>query len=64
MISSTLASRLWPGQSAVGKQLVVDYSTAGTYPYEIVGVIGDLRFADHGANRCRRSTCHTRNART
>jgi putative ABC transport system permease protein len=43
MISRTLASTLWPGESAVGKQLVIDYST-GTYPYEIVGVIGDLRF--------------------
>jgi hypothetical protein len=28
MISRTLAAALWPGQSAVGKQLVVDYSTA------------------------------------
>jgi predicted permease len=44
MVSETLASRLWPGQSAVGKRLVVDYSTAGTYPYEVVGVVGDLRF--------------------
>jgi putative ABC transport system permease protein len=44
MVSETLANRLWPGRSAVGQQLVVDYSTAGTYPYEIVGVIGDLRF--------------------
>jgi putative ABC transport system permease protein len=44
MVSETLAARLWPGQRAVGRQLVVDYSTAGTYPYEIVGVVGDLRF--------------------
>jgi predicted permease len=44
MISRTLAARLWPGQSAVGEQMVVDYSSAGTYPYEIVGVIDDLRF--------------------
>jgi putative ABC transport system permease protein len=44
MISETLARRLWPGQRAVGRQLVVDYSTAGTYPYEIVGVVGDMRF--------------------
>jgi predicted permease len=46
MVSETLARRMWPGQSAVGKQLVVDYSTAGTYPYQIVGVVGDVRF--HG----------------
>jgi predicted permease len=44
MVSETLARRLWPGQRAVGRQLVVDYSTAGTYPYEIVGVVGDIRF--------------------
>jgi predicted permease len=44
MVSETLARRLWPGQRAVGRQLVVDYSTAGTYPYEIVGVVGDTRF--------------------
>jgi predicted permease len=44
MVSETLASRLWPGQSAVGQRLVVDYSTSGTFPYEIVGVVGDLRF--------------------
>lgn len=44
MVSETLARRLWPGQRAVGHQLVVDYSTAGTYPYEIVGVVGDMRF--------------------
>jgi hypothetical protein len=44
MISETLAGRLWPGQSAIGRQLVIDYSTRGTYPYEIVGVVGDTRF--------------------
>jgi putative ABC transport system permease protein len=44
MVSESLARRLWPGGSAIGQQLVVDYSTAGTYPYEVVGVVGDLRF--------------------
>jgi putative ABC transport system permease protein len=44
MVSETLARRLWPGESSVGRSLVVDYSTAGTYPYEIVGVVGDTRF--------------------
>ena len=43
MVSETLARRMWPGQRAVGKQLVIDYA-AGTYPYEVVGVVGDLRF--------------------
>jgi putative ABC transport system permease protein len=44
MVSETLAKRLWPGQRVVGRQLVVDYSTAGTYPYEVVGVVADTRF--------------------
>ena len=44
MVSETLAKRLWPGQSPVGKQLVVDYSTAGNHASEIIGVVGDLRF--------------------
>ena len=44
MVNESLARRLWPGQSPVGRQLVVDYSTAGTYPYEIVGVVADTRF--------------------
>lgn len=44
MVNETLARRLWPATSAVGRQLVVDYSTAGTFPYEVVGVVGDIRF--------------------
>jgi putative ABC transport system permease protein len=44
MVSETLARQLWPSERAVGKRLVVDYSTAGTYPYEVVGVVGDVRF--------------------
>ena len=44
MVSDTLARRLWPGQPAVGESLVVDYSTVGTYPYEVVGVVGNIRF--------------------
>ncbi len=43
-ISETLARSLWPTESAIGKSLVVDYSTSGTYPYEVVGVVGDVRF--------------------
>ena len=44
MVSESLARRVWPGERAVGQQLVVDYSTRGTYPYEVVGVVGDIRF--------------------
>jgi ABC-type antimicrobial peptide transport system permease subunit len=28
----------------VRKRLVVDYSTAGTYPYDVIGVVNDIRF--------------------
>lgn len=44
VVSEGLAKQLWPGTSAVGQQLMVDYSAAGTYPYEVVGVVGDVRF--------------------
>lgn len=44
LVNETLARRLWPGGRAVGHRLVVDYSTALTYSYEIVGVVGDVRF--------------------
>jgi putative ABC transport system permease protein len=44
MVSRGLARRLWPDQDPLGKQLVVDYSTAGTAPYEVIGVVGDTRF--------------------
>lgn len=43
MVNETLAERLWPGGRAVGERLVVDYGTSGTYPYEVVGVVGDMR---------------------
>jgi predicted permease len=44
MVSEGLAQRLWPGESAVGRRLVIDYSSSGTYPYDVVGVVGDVRF--------------------
>jgi putative ABC transport system permease protein len=44
LVSRGLAQRLWPDEDPLGKQLVVDYSTAGTFPYEIIGVVGDTRF--------------------
>ena len=46
MVSETLARLLWPGRSAVGQRLVIDYSTAGTFPYDVVGVVGDVRFCE------------------
>jgi putative ABC transport system permease protein len=44
ILSQSLARRLWPGGGAVGRRLVVDYSTAGTYPYDVVGIVNDVRF--------------------
>jgi putative ABC transport system permease protein len=44
ILSRGLARILWPEGGAVGRRLVVDYSTAGTYPYEVVGVVNDVRF--------------------
>jgi predicted permease len=45
LLSEGLARRLFPGASAVGRRVVVDYSMAGTYPYEVVGVVDDVRFS-------------------
>lgn len=44
LVSRGLARALWPAGTAVGRRLSVDYSTSGTYPYEIVGVVDDVRF--------------------
>lgn len=44
ILSEGLARQLWPEGSAVGRRLVVDYSTAGTYGYDVVGVVNDVRF--------------------
>lgn len=43
IVNENLAERHWPGENPVGRQLVIDYSRSGTYPYEIIGVVGDLR---------------------
>ena len=44
LVNESLARREWPGEDPVGKRLVIDYSSAGTYPYVVVGVVGDVRF--------------------
>lgn len=46
IVNESLARQIWPGRDPVGKQLVVDYSSSGTYPYQVVGVVNDVRF--HG----------------
>jgi predicted permease len=45
ILSEGLARRVFPGESAVGRRLVVDYSNNGTYPYDVVGVVNDVRFS-------------------
>lgn len=44
IVNESLARREWPGEDPVGKRLVIDYSHAGTYPYEVVGVVNDVHF--------------------
>lgn len=44
ILSQSLARQLWPNADAVGRRLMVDYSTQGTYPSEVVGVVNDVRF--------------------
>ena len=46
MVNQTLARMVWGHENPVGKHLVVDYSTSGTYPYLVIGVVNDVRF--HG----------------
>ena len=46
IINRTLARQIWHDGNPIGKKLAVDYSSAGTYAYEIVGVANDIRF--HG----------------
>jgi putative ABC transport system permease protein len=43
IVNETMARRTWPGESPVGKRLVLDYQNYET-PYEVVGVVGDTRF--------------------
>jgi putative ABC transport system permease protein len=46
VVNETLASRTWPGESAVGKRIRMDYQDI-TAPYEVIGVVSDTRFASY-----------------
>jgi predicted permease len=46
MVNELLARQIWPKGDAIGKELVVDYSTSGTYGYQVIGVVKNVRF--HG----------------
>jgi putative ABC transport system permease protein len=43
IVSESFANKVWPGESAVGKQLMLDY-TRGKYAYQVVGVTRDIRY--------------------
>ncbi len=44
LISDRLAQRVWPGESAIGRQIAVSWGEAG--PREVIGVVGDVHYAD------------------
>jgi putative ABC transport system permease protein len=54
VVSDTLARALFPGQSAVGRQVVVDDRAS----YHVIGVVGDIR--DFGPSRDVRATVYAR----
>jgi predicted permease len=43
IVSESLARRFFPGQDAVGRQILMDVMTPKPYAVEIVGVVGDTR---------------------
>jgi predicted permease len=43
LVSESFARKVWPGESAVGKRLMLDYMR-GKYAYEVVGVTRDIRY--------------------
>jgi putative ABC transport system permease protein len=43
IVNETMAQRTWPGESPLGKRLILDYQDYQA-AYEIVGVAGDTRF--------------------
>lgn len=46
LVNQTMANRTWPGESPLGKRIFLDYQ-AYAAPYEVVGVVGDVRFYGH-----------------
>jgi putative ABC transport system permease protein len=43
LVSESFAGKVWPGESAVGKQLMIDF-LRGKNAYEVVGVTRDIRY--------------------
>jgi predicted permease len=46
VISRALAERAWPGESPLGRTIDADPWGAGATPFEVVGVVEDVRHAD------------------
>lgn len=44
LVSERLAQQYWPGESAIGRRVFVNWGEAG--PREVVGVVGDVHHAD------------------
>lgn len=50
LINETMAARLWPGVNPVGQRF---FFSNGTTPFEIIGVVGDVRqFGQHAPVPC------------
>lgn len=46
VVGRTLADRLWPGQSAIGRTLLASTGDGSIERFRVVGVVGDVRHAD------------------
>jgi putative ABC transport system permease protein len=54
IISESLANQTFPNEEPLGKRLVMSF---GNQPFEIVGIVGDIRHRSLAVPRCRRCTC-------
>ena len=43
VVSKSLADRLWPGQSPLGRQCIAEWGALQLSPSEVIGVAGDIR---------------------
>ena len=48
VVGETLARRVWPGLDPIGRAIQVRGRDSGLVRLEVVGVVGDTRFAGHG----------------
>ncbi|HYL64092.1 MAG TPA: ABC transporter permease, partial [Candidatus Methylomirabilis sp.] len=43
IVSKSLAERLWPGRSPLGRECIAEWGTLQLGPSEVIGVVGDIR---------------------